>query len=118
MPPNHGALVVFGSGPGVGRAVAALFAERGFAHVILLSRNAERLAQDVNVVLKAGPDTSVHQIPTDLADTEQVQKGLEKAKQALNGARLDCVLFNAARTGQSKFLDFPPESLETDLRVS
>lgn len=119
MPLQHGALVVFGSGPGVGRNVAALFAERGYAKVIVMSRNAERLKQDGDVVRAAKPDTSVEEITVDMGDAEQVQASLKKVESALDesGVALEAVLFNAARTASSKFFEFPVEELGNDLRV-
>lgn len=117
MPSVHGALIVFGSGPGVGRNVAALYAERGFEKIILMSRNADRLAQDAEFVRSARAETSIYEIAADLGDTDQVQKCLKEAEQSLNGTPLECVLFNAARTGKSEFFDFSPAMLENDLKV-
>ena len=110
--------MVFGSGPGVGQAVAALFAERGFELVVLLSRDAVRLAKDAEYVRSTRKDTTVYEIPVDLGDTESVQEGLKTTEMFLNDTPLECVLFNAARTGKSEFFDFPAASLESDLRVS
>ena len=117
MSSTHGALVVFGSGPGVGRNVAALFAERGFEKVILMSRNASRLAEDADFVRSACAETSVHQIPVDLADADEVQESLERVDECLKGTSLECVLYNAARLGKSQFFEFPATHLENDLRV-
>lgn len=118
MSSQHNALVVFGSGPGIGRNVAALFAERGFSKVILLSRDGNRLKEDANFVKSARASVSVSTITIDLADTDNVRTALGKVDLELEGTQLEAVLFNAARVGQSKILEFPAESLETDLRVS
>lgn len=59
------ALLIFGSGPGIGRNVAMLFAERGFRKVVLMSRNKERLAQDADLVRSASADVDVHEITVD-----------------------------------------------------
>jgi short-subunit dehydrogenase len=117
MSSTHGALVVFGSGPGVGRTVAALFAERGFEKVILMSRDATRLAQDADFVRSARADTSVHEIPVDLGNMEHVQESLKRVDNILKDTSLECVLFNAARTGKSEFFDFSPATFENDLKV-
>nr|POF08144.1 putative oxidoreductase [Quercus suber] len=118
----HGALVVFGSGPGVGVGTATLFAERGFAKVVLMSRNAKRLAQDAIAVRAAAAAahiaTEVYEIPVDAADLAQVDASLRQVDESLGGTPLHCVLFNAARTGKSKFFDFSPESLENDLKIA
>ena len=117
MSSKHGAIAVFGSGPGVGRNVAALFAERGFEKVVLLSRDASRLSQDAEFVRSASSKASVHEITVDLGDSEQTQKSLKQVDEALAGTPLECVLFNAARLGKSEFFDFSAEVLERDLRV-
>lgn len=118
MTSQHNALVVFGSGPGIGRNVAALFAERGFSKVVLLSRDGNRLKEDANFVKSARAGVSVSTITIDLADTENVRTALGTVDKELEGTSLEAVLFNAARVGQSTILEFPAESVETDLRVS
>jgi short-subunit dehydrogenase len=115
---SHGALVVFGSGPGVGRNVAALFAERGFEKVILMSRDASRLSDDAAFVQSARANGSVIEIPVDLGSTDSLQESLKKVDANLKGTVLECVLFNAARLGKSEFLQFEAASLENDLRVT
>jgi len=117
MSSTHNALLIFGSGPGIGRNVAMLFAERGFRKVILMSRNQERLAQDANAVRSACAGVDVQMITVDAADTNSVQQALEHASEALKDVPLEFVLFNTARTGPSKFFDFSAEELEADLRV-
>jgi NAD(P)-dependent dehydrogenase (short-subunit alcohol dehydrogenase family) len=113
----YNALLIFGSGPGIGRNVAMLFAERGFRKVVLMSRNKERLAQDADLVRSASADVDVHEITVDAADTASVRQALERANEALGETPLEFVLFNTARTGPSKFFDFSAEDLEADLRV-
>lgn len=117
MSSKHGALLVFGSGPGVGRSVAALFAERGFEKVFVMSRNADRLKQDADAVRSANATAAVHDIPLDMGNLAQVQESLKKVDGELGDTPLECVLFNAARTAPSKFFEFSPDELENDLKV-
>lgn len=117
MSSTHNALLIFGSGPGIGRNVARLFAERGFRKVLLMSRNKERLAQDADYVRSVGSGVDVREITVDAADTGSVRQALEKANEALGDTPLEFVLFNAARLGPSKFFDFSDEELEADLKV-
>ena len=117
MSSTYNAILVFGSGPGIGRNVAVLFAERGFRKVILMSRNKQRLAQDGDVVRSACADVDVREITVDAADLDSVRQALESANEALGETPLEFVLFNTARTGPSKFFDFSAEELEADLRV-
>ena len=117
MSSTHNALLVFGSGPGIGRNVAKLFAERGFRKVLLMSRNEQRLAQDADFVRSAAAGVDVREITVDAADTESVRQALKKANEALGETLLEVVLFNAARLGPSKFFDFSVEEFEADVRV-
>ena len=117
MSSTHHALLIFGSGPGIGRNVAVLFAERGFRKVILMSRNKQRLAEDADLVRSARAGVDVQGITVDAADTDSARQALEKADEALGATPLEFVLFNTARTGPSKFFDFSAEELEADLRV-
>lgn len=112
-----GALAIFGSGPGIGRNVAALFAERGFEKVILLSRDIKRLKQDAEFVNSKAGNAQVSTIQIDLADTMNVQQALKEVDSVLQGTPLEALLYNAARVGMSKFGEFSPGELEGDLRV-
>lgn len=115
---THGALVVVGSGPGIGVHVAAAFASHGFEKIILLSRNAARLIQDAESVKeKSGSDASIHTVPTEIANTEELKKSLAEVDKVLEDTPLECVLFNAARVAPSKLLDFPVNEIEFDLNV-
>jgi NAD(P)-dependent dehydrogenase (short-subunit alcohol dehydrogenase family) len=118
MTSKHGALVVVGSGPGIGQHVASVFAEHGFEKVILMSRNKERLAKDARAVRSACGSVHVDEIAVDCADAESVRVALEAVDKSLGQTPLECVLYNAARLGPSHFFDFPAESLEADLQVS
>ncbi len=116
-----GALVVIGSGPGIGRSTAAYFAERSFKHIILLSRDQSRLAEDAKFVTFAASAAKVERLTIDVsADEETVRKSLsgidDKLKAA--GVPLEVVLYNAARVAPSKILEWNAKGLEDDLRVS
>lgn len=117
MPSKHGSLVVIGSGPGIGRNVAALFAERGFSQVILMSRDETRLKEDAAFVTSSAPSASVEIVRIDLADTDSVATALQEVDRKLERSVLECVIFNAARIGISPILEFGAEELERDLKV-
>ena len=114
---TKGALIVVGSGPGIGRNVAARFASGGFSKVILMSRNVERLEQDRRFVLSAAPDATVHIVPVDLGETAELQHAFAAVDGVLASCGVECVLFNAARLGASPMLEWPAEGLEKDLKV-
>ena len=115
---KHGALLVVGSGPGIGQNVANVFAERGFEKVILLSRNKDRLPKDAEAVRSSCSSVKVDEIVADCADAESVRKALEAADKSLGQTPLECILYNSARPGSSDFFDFPAETLTADLQVS
>ena len=116
--PKHGALVVVGSGPGIGSHVAALFAQNGFERIVLMSRNAMRLSADATIVRSSVPEAIVDTVTVDLAQTKSVESALKDVDRHLNGTPLECVFFNAARSGTSKVLGWPGEAFQRDLHVS
>ena len=118
MPSQHGALVVVGSGPGIGSHVAALFASQGFHKVVLMSRNGERLKEDADFVKSKAKGVDVDIVTIDLADSDEVAKALSEVDKCLADSPLECLLFNAARIGPSKMLEWTAKELRNDLEVS
>lgn len=117
---SKGSLVVIGSGPGVGQTTAAHFAKQGFKHIVLLSRNESRLAEDAKTVKAAGDGVTVDVLPIDVsADETAIKKVLSQidAKLKAAGSPLEVLLYNAARVGPSKILEWDASGLEQDLRV-
>lgn len=114
---DHGALVVVGSGPGIGSHVAARFAHEGFKKIILMSRNEARLKVDAVIVRTAAPSTDIDIVPIDLTMTGNVRRALIEVDRRLDGMRLECVVFNAARATTSELLSWPVEELQRDLNV-
>ncbi|KAF4545038.1 Short-chain alcohol protein [Lasiodiplodia theobromae] len=117
---SHGALVVFGSGPGIGRHIASLFASRGFHDVVLLSRNPVRLEEDAAEVKSAAPRAFVSTVATDLSNGESLTEALAQVDGKLreHGVMVETVLFNAARVGESDVLTFSAEELERDFKLA
>lgn len=111
--------VVIGSGPGIGRSTAALFASKGFGRVCLLARSQAKLDDDEKAVKAAakaaGKEVKVttHSIDiTNLSALKQELRALE------DEGHLECVHFNAARVEPSKLLEAPVEDIEQDFAVS
>jgi hypothetical protein len=88
---RHGALIVVGSGPGVGSHVAASFARQGFRRVILMSRDTRRLSDDAMVIKSVAPATVIDVIAVDLAQTEHVEAALEEVRRRLAGIPPECI---------------------------
>ncbi|GME30835.1 Short-chain alcohol protein [Neofusicoccum parvum] len=116
----RGALVVFGSGPGIGRHIASHFASKGFHHVVLLSRNASRLQDDAAEVTATEPRAIVHTVTADVSSATHLKEALAQVDEKLRGHAIDVetVLFNAARVGESEVLKFSAEELEDDFKIS
>lgn len=91
-------LLLLGSGPGIGVAIASAFAVRGFTHIALVARDGSRLKDDQNRVLdtiqERGYSCQVKTWVCDLMDFEALGRTLGEV-QGYGG--LECVVFNAAR---------------------
>jgi NAD(P)-dependent dehydrogenase (short-subunit alcohol dehydrogenase family) len=114
------AFVLFGSGPGIGLHVATLFAQKHFQHIILLSRDKDRLEEDAAVVRAARPGIHVTAIACDLSNLQSVRDALAAIDKSLQAGKstLEVVCFNAARVRPTDLLTEPPEEYEVDFKVS
>lgn len=124
MSTPQGTLLVIGSGPGIGVSTASLFATHGFKHIILTSRNAERLTQEAETVKKAAGaqgEIRVDTLTLDLAGSkDSLNETFGKVDGLLkeSGSELEVVLYNGARVGPSVIGEWDVSGLEEDLRVS
>lgn len=118
--PSHGALVIIGSGPGIGTTTAAHFASQGFEHIFLLSRNKDRLAEDAKTVSSANSSAKVETHQLDLgADEATIKRVLSSLESKVkNAGGLEVVLYNAARVAPSPILDTEAQQLADDIKVS
>lgn len=107
-------LVILGAGPGLGLATALEFASRCF-DIALLSRNAQRLENDVSIVQKASPSVKVQAFTVDLGDHVALKNTLEKVETELGIPEV--VYYNAARVQPSRIGDVSPEYILEDFKV-
>lgn len=111
-------LVVLGSGPGIGVAIAQTFSVRGFTHIALVARNSERLKEDQDKVYDAiqerGYSCQVKTWTCDMSDLDALKKTLGEI-ETFGG--LECVLFNAARVAGKPPLEEDIMAIESDFRV-
>ncbi len=109
-------LLVVGSGPGIGRAVATLFASKGYHNVVLIARRSDSLASEKAAVEEAvGSQVNVRTYPVDITDPEALTKALDDADAAFG--KPECVFFNAARVLPSAFFEHDVKEIEYDLKV-
>jgi NAD(P)-dependent dehydrogenase (short-subunit alcohol dehydrogenase family) len=116
--PRHGALLIFGSGPGIGVHVASRFARGGFQKVILLSRNATRLSDDAFMVWSIAPEVEVSTVCVDLTSAADLKDALRRVEEVLGETPVECVYYNAARVEPTSLLGESAEDLRANLEVS
>jgi NAD(P)-dependent dehydrogenase (short-subunit alcohol dehydrogenase family) len=115
--PRHGALLIFGSGPGIGVHVASRFARGGFQKVVLLSRNATRLSDDAFMVWSIAPEVEVSTVCVDLTSASDLQDALRRIEDVLGDTAVECVYYNAARVEPTSLLGESAEDLRANLEV-
>jgi NAD(P)-dependent dehydrogenase (short-subunit alcohol dehydrogenase family) len=112
-------LVLIGIGPGIGRAVACLFASKRYNYVTLIARRAEQLETEQIAVEEATAGVQVNvQVKTyvvDVADNGALSEALAKAEAAFG--KPECVYCNAARVVPSQLLTHDVKDIEYDLKV-
>jgi NAD(P)-dependent dehydrogenase (short-subunit alcohol dehydrogenase family) len=107
-------LLVVGSGPGIGRAVATVFASKGYSNVVLIARRTESLAQEKAALVQAvGAEVNTYAV--DITDPVALTKALDSADAAFG--KPECVFFNAARVLPSAFFEHDVKEIEYDLKV-
>lgn len=114
---RHGALVVFGSGPGIGVHVASRFARGGFEKVILLSRDGARLRNDAFIVYSNAPQVEVSTVSADLASQAEVQRALRRIADILGDTPIECIHYNAAKASRTNLLEESAIDLRANLEV-
>ncbi|KAL2270677.1 hypothetical protein VTJ83DRAFT_48 [Remersonia thermophila] len=110
-------LLIIGSGPGISRSVATLFASKRYKNVGLVARRAESLTVEKTVLEKSvGTGVKVGTYAVDIADSEALIKTLERADLELG--KPEAVFFNAARVIPSAFFEQDVKEIEYDLKIT
>ncbi|KAL1838048.1 hypothetical protein VTJ49DRAFT_3096 [Mycothermus thermophilus] len=110
-------LLIIGSGPGISRSVATLFASRRYKNVGLVARRAESLAAEQAALQQAvGADVKVGIYIVDITDSEALAQALDQADDELG--KPETVFFNAARVIPSAFFDHDIKEIEYDLKIT
>ncbi|MBO1764878.1 SDR family NAD(P)-dependent oxidoreductase, partial [Escherichia coli] len=109
----------FGAGPGIGNSVAAEFASKGIDHVILLSRNTQRLQEeDAPFVSKRSASAKVDTLRIDLSDLTSIPSVLKELDSMTQGEDVEVVFFNAARIKPGEVLGVSVEEIEEDFKTT
>ncbi|KAK4174628.1 hypothetical protein QBC36DRAFT_242885 [Triangularia setosa] len=110
-------LLVLGSGPGIGRSVATLFASKRYTNVVLIARRAEQLEEEKKVVLKSvSNQVNVRTYVADVTHTHSLLQALDDADA--NFGKPEVVFYNAARVLPSALLTHPVEDVEYDFKIN
>lgn len=107
-------VVITGASAGVGRATAHAFAEAGAGWVVLLARDAERLAETCAEVEQRGARALA--IPTDVADAAAVEQAAERVERELGPIAV--WVNNAMATMFAPLEDISPEDFARVTEVS
>lgn len=110
-----GSVVIIGSGPGIGRSVAAEFAAKGFSRFALLARREEQLAADRDFVLQQNASADVKTYTTDVTQLAKLKDTLQQAGSDLGPPEV--VLYNAARVQTSKLPETSEEEMNHEFQV-
>jgi len=118
MSSSERTLVVFGSGPGIGQAVAYHFASQGFQHLVLLSRNPERLQEDRRAVLDTtkGREVRVDTVTIDLSSESSVHNALAQIDNLVRN--VEVVLYNGARVAQTPLFKTTSDEILKDFKTT
>ncbi|TFA98186.1 hypothetical protein CCMA1212_010000 [Trichoderma ghanense] len=118
MPPrSDNAIVIIGSGPGIGTNTAAVFAANKFNKIALVARNPTQLDKDAESIKSAANSSiTVKTYSTDVIDPAQFTATLKQISQDLG--TIEVVLYNAAIVSQSRHLEVTDDELIHDFQIS
>lgn len=113
---SNNTLVIIGTGPGIGRSVACLFATKRYSRVGLIARRSESLETERLVLEKAVKGVVVKTYAVDVADRDALAGAMDEVRGDLG--QPECIFYNAARVTQSKALDCSLDEVEYDFKVN
>lgn len=114
---SDNAVVIIGSGPGIGTNTAAVFAANKFNKVALVARNPTQLEKDAAFVTSASNGNAiVKTYSTDVLDPAKFITTLAQINKDLG--TVEFVLFNAAIVAESSHLEVSDDELLRDFKIS
>ncbi|CAM1507791.1 Fc.00g046390.m01.CDS01 [Cosmosporella sp. VM-42] len=110
-------LVVIGSGPGIGRHVACLFASRRFNKIALVARSQEKLARDQEAVTAVLPGKlTVRAYSVDVTETEKFAIVMDQIRRDLGSPEF--VFYNAAEIAMTKLFETGEDQMIYDFKTT
>lgn len=114
---SDNAVVIVGSGPGIGGNTAAVFAAKKFNKVALVARNPTQLEKDAAFVTSASSgNATVKTYSTDVLDPAKFTTTLAQISKDLG--TVEFVLFNAAIVAESSHQEVSDDELLRDFKIS
>lgn len=108
---------MIGSGPGIGRAVASLFASKRYNNVALIARRSNQLELEKTALKEAvGTPVNVKTYALDVVDSEVFLKALQDVETDLG--KPECIFYNAARVLPSQLLSHDVKDIEYDFKIN
>ncbi|KAF2270896.1 NAD(P)-binding protein [Lojkania enalia] len=110
-------VLITGGATGIGIEIARSFAAAGASTVILVARRANTLQSASEELSKKYPSTQILAYPTNITDTESVEKLFKSAVEASTSQAVDILITSAAYFHEQKFsIDIPLRaSFETNV---
>jgi short-subunit dehydrogenase len=109
------ALLLFGTGPGIGQAVAARFAKSRYNIIALVARSQKTVDTDRKVVEEAAPGAKVHTYTADVADKTQLTQTLKKIGAEIG--TFETLYWNPAVIRPTKFEEETEEQMLYDFKA-
>lgn len=107
--------LITGAGGDIGQATAVRLAREG-AHVAVLDRKEELLAETVELCGKAGSPGEVLSLGVDQTDADAVEEAIARVSHELGG--IDALFANAGYGRFARFLDQPAEEWDRHVAVN
>ena len=90
---NNMNIIITGASRGIGSEIAKLFANNTNNHIILISRNQEKLNELINDCKSNNASANISALPFDLTDINEIRELIPKIKSSFN--KLDILINNA-----------------------